>query len=95
MFEEQVAKDRKSVVQGKSVDLGGRRIIEKLANITANSLIEKGLEKGGKVLILLERTSKFFTSLFGNRPLSDLLLLGSGRIFVLTLPFGVRGISSS
>ncbi|RGZ98278.1 hypothetical protein DW960_01915 [Ruminococcus bromii] len=37
----------------------------------------------------------FSSSFFGNRPLSYLLLLGSGRTFVLTLPFGVRGILSS
>ena len=37
----------------------------------------------------------FSSSFFGNRPLSDLLLLGSGRTFVLTLPFGVSGILSS
>ena len=39
--------------------------LDKLANITANNLIEKGLKVGSKVLILLERNSTFFTSLLG------------------------------
>ena len=39
--------------------------LDRLANITANNLIEKGLKVGSKVLILLERDSTFFTSLLG------------------------------
>ena len=39
--------------------------LDKLANIIANNLIEKGLKVGSKVLILLERNSNFFTSLLG------------------------------
>lgn len=52
--------------------------LERLSNITANSLTEKGLQKGGRVLLLLERNSKFFTSLIG--------VLKAGGAFIPTCP---------
>lgn len=39
--------------------------LDRLANIVANNLIAKGVKKGDKVVILLSRTSRFFTSLYG------------------------------
>lgn len=39
--------------------------LDRLSNITANELIARGLKKGGKVLVLLNRTSKVFTSILG------------------------------
>lgn len=52
--------------------------LERLSNITANSLLEKGLQKGGRVVLLLERTSRFFTSLIG--------VLKAGGAFIPTCP---------
>lgn len=69
MFEEQVAKAPDRIALSACDGKLTYKELDRLANITANSLIEKGLEKGGKVLILLERTSKFFTSLLAfSRP---------------------------
>lgn len=52
--------------------------LERLSNITANSLIEKGLKKGDRAVLLLDRTSKFFTSLLG--------ILKAGGAFIPTCP---------
>lgn len=52
--------------------------LNRLANITANELISKGLKKGGKVIVLLERTSKIFTSILG--------ILKAGGAFIPTCP---------
>ncbi|MGN0538116.1 MAG: amino acid adenylation domain-containing protein, partial [Acutalibacteraceae bacterium] len=52
--------------------------LDRFANITANALIARGLQKGAKVVILLERTSKFFTTLIG--------ILKAGGAFIPTCP---------
>lgn len=49
-----------------------------LANITANELIAKGLKKGGRVVVLLKRTSKIFTTI--------LAILKAGGAFIPTCP---------
>src|SRR2546422_10653457 len=41
MSPEQAAGDRKSVVEGKSVDLGGRRIIKKKNKITRHKTVKR------------------------------------------------------
>ena len=78
MFEEQVAKAPDRIALSACDGKLTYKELDRLANITANSLIEKGLEKGGKVLILLERTSKFFTSLLG--------ILKAGGAFIPSCP---------
>lgn len=78
MFEEQVAKTPDRIALSACDGKLTYKELDRLANITANSLIEKGLEKGGKVLILLERTSKFFISLFG--------ILKAGGAFIPSCP---------
>ena len=78
MFEEQVAKTPDRIALSACDGKLTYKELDRLANITANSLIEKGLEKGGKVLILLERTSKFFISLLG--------ILKSGGAFIPSCP---------
>ncbi len=52
--------------------------LDRLSNIIANALIEKGLKKGGRVLLLLSRTSRFFTSLLG--------VLKAGGAFIPSCP---------
>ncbi len=52
--------------------------LEKRANTVANNLIAKGVKKGSRVVILLKRTSKFFTSIFG--------ILKAGGAFIPTCP---------
>lgn len=78
MFEEQVAKTPDRIALSACDGKLTYKELDRLANITANSLIEKGLEKGGKVLILLERTSKFFISLLG--------ILKAGGAFIPSCP---------
>ncbi len=78
MFEEQVAKAPDRIALSARDGKLTYKELDRLANITANSLIEKGLEKGGKVLILLERTSKFFISLLG--------ILKAGGAFIPSCP---------
>lgn len=78
MFEEQVAKTPDRIALSACDGKLTYKELDRLANITANSLIEKGLEKDGKVLILLERTSKFFTSLLG--------ILKAGGAFIPSCP---------
>lgn len=78
MFEEQVAKTPDRIALSACDGKLTYKELDRLANITANSLIEKGLEKGGKVLILLERTSKFFISLFA--------ILKAGGAFIPSCP---------
>lgn len=78
MFEEQVAKTPDRIALSACDGKLTYKELDRLANITANSLIEKDLEKGGKVLILLERTSKFFISLFG--------ILKAGGAFIPSCP---------
>ena len=39
--------------------------LDRTANIVANNLIAKGVKKGDKVVLLLSRTSRFFTSAYG------------------------------
>lgn len=78
MFEEQVAKTPDRIALSACDGKLTYKELDRLANITANSLIEKGLEKGGKVLILLERTSKFFISLLG--------ILKAGGAFIPSSP---------
>ena len=48
------------------------------ANVIANALIERGVKRGSRVVILLERTSKFFAAMFG--------ILKAGGAFVPTCP---------
>ena len=78
MFEEQVAKAPDRIALSACDGKLTYKELDRLANITANSLIEKGLKKGGKVLILLERTSKFFISLLG--------ILKAGGAFIPSCP---------
>ncbi|MGN1195437.1 MAG: amino acid adenylation domain-containing protein, partial [Acutalibacteraceae bacterium] len=52
--------------------------LNRLSNITANELIARGFKKGGKAVILLSRTSKIFTSIFG--------ILKAGGAFIPTCP---------
>lgn len=52
--------------------------LESLANKTANALISKGFKKGGRAVILLERTSKIFSSMFG--------ILKAGGAFIPSCP---------
>ena len=78
MFEEQAAKTPDRIALSACDGKLTYKELDRLANITANSLIEKGLEKGGKVLILLKRTSKFFISLFG--------ILKAGGAFIPSCP---------
>lgn len=78
MFEEQVAKTPDRIALSACDGKLTYKELDRLANITANSLIEKGLEKGGKVPILLERTSKFFISLLG--------ILKAGGAFIPSCP---------
>ncbi len=48
------------------------------ANVIANSLIARGVKKGSRVVILLERTSAFFAAMFG--------ILKAGAAFIPTCP---------
>ena len=52
--------------------------LNRRANVIANNLISKGVKKGSRVVILLERTSKYFASLFG--------ILKAGGAFIPTCP---------
>lgn len=52
--------------------------LDRRANIIANSLIARGVKKGGRVVILLKRTSKFIASMLG--------ILKAGAAFVPTCP---------
>ena len=52
--------------------------LDNLANITANELIARGLKKGSKVVVLLKRTSKVFTTILG--------ILKAGGAFIPTCP---------
>lgn len=52
--------------------------LDRCANIVANNLIAKGIKKGDRVVILLERNSKFFVSMFG--------ILKAGAAFIPTCP---------
>ncbi len=52
--------------------------LDKRANIIANSLIARGVKKGCRVVILLERTSRFFASMLG--------ILKAGAAFIPTCP---------
>lgn len=55
--------DRKAVVaQDRTLTYAE---LNRLANVVANNLISKGIKRGDKVVILLSRTSRFFTSLYG------------------------------
>ena len=78
MFEKQAEKtpDRKAVVACDGTLTYSE--LNRLANITANGLIERGLKKGGRVVVLLERTSKIFITIFG--------VLKAGGAFIPTCP---------
>lgn len=78
MFEEQAAKTPDRIAISACDGKLTYNELDRLANITANSLIEKGLKNGGRVVILLERTSKFFTSLLG--------ILKAGGAFIPSCP---------
>ena len=78
MFEKQAAKTPDTIAVSACDGKRTYKELDRLANITANSLIKMGLKKGGKVLILLERTSKFFTSLLG--------ILKAGGAFIPSCP---------
>ncbi len=54
------------------------RQLEDDANRTANALIAKGLQRGDRVIVLLNRTSRYFTSVFG--------ISKAGGIFIPTNP---------
>lgn len=78
MIEEQVAKTPERIALVACDGKLTYKEFDRLANITANALIEKGLKKGGKVLLLLSRTSRFFTSLLG--------VLKAGGAFIPSCP---------
>ncbi len=52
--------------------------LDKRANVIANNLIARGIKKGDRVVILLERNSAFFASMFG--------ILKAGAAFIPTCP---------
>lgn len=52
--------------------------LNRLSNITANELIARGFKKGGRAVVLLGRTSKIFTAIFG--------ILKAGGAFIPTCP---------
>ncbi len=52
--------------------------MDRRANVIANELIKHGVKNGSRVVILLERTSKFFTAMFG--------ILKAGGAFIPTCP---------
>lgn len=52
--------------------------LDRCANIIANNLIAKGINKGSRVVILIERNSKFITAMFG--------VLKAGAAFIPTCP---------
>ena len=54
------------------------RELNRRANITANELIARGLKKGGRVVVLLSRTSKIFSTVLG--------VLKAGGAFIPTCP---------
>ncbi|MGN1138265.1 MAG: condensation domain-containing protein, partial [Ruminococcus sp.] len=54
------------------------RELNRRANVTANGLIARGLKKGGRVVVLLSRTSKIFSTIFG--------ILKAGGAFIPTCP---------
>ena len=54
------------------------RELNRRANVTANELIARGLKKGGRVVVLLSRTSKIFSTIFG--------ILKAGGAFIPTCP---------
>ncbi len=54
------------------------RQLDEDANRTANALIAKGLQKGDRVVVLLSRTSRYFTSVFG--------ISKAGGVFIPTNP---------
>ena len=54
------------------------RELNRRANVTANELIARGLKKGGKVVVLLNRTSKIFSTILG--------ILKAGGAFIPTCP---------
>lgn len=78
MIEKQVAKTPERIALVACDGKLTYKELDRLANITANALIERGLEKGGKVLLLLKRTSRFFTSLLG--------VLKAGGAFIPSCP---------
>ncbi len=52
--------------------------MDRRANIVANALIERGVKRGSRVVILLNRTSKYFAAMFG--------ILKAGGAFIPTCP---------
>ncbi len=54
------------------------RQLEEDANRTANALMAKGLQKGDKVVVLLSRTSRYLTTVFG--------ISKAGGVFIPTNP---------
>lgn len=52
--------------------------LDRLSNITANGLLARGFQKGGKAVVLLSRTSKLFPAIFG--------ILKAGGAFIPTCP---------
>lgn len=78
MFEKQAAKTPDKIALVACDKTLTYREFDRLANITANSLIAKGFKKGGKAVVLLERTSKIFTTIFG--------ILKAGGAFIPTCP---------
>ena len=78
IFEQQAAKtpDRKAVVACDRTLTYGE--LDRLANVTANELIARGFKKGGRAVVLLSRTSKIFTTIFG--------ILKAGGAFIPTCP---------
>lgn len=78
MFEQQVQKAPDNIAISACDGKLSYSELDRLANKTANALIDMGLKKGGRVVILLERTSKFFTSLLG--------ILKAGGAFIPTCP---------
>ncbi|MGN0469465.1 MAG: amino acid adenylation domain-containing protein [Acutalibacteraceae bacterium] len=78
IFEKQAEKtpDRKAIVACDRTLTYSE--LNRLANITANELIARGFKKGGKAVVLLSRTSKIFTTIFG--------ILKAGGAFIPTCP---------
>ena len=78
MFEQQVQKtpDHNAIIACDGAFT--YRELDRRANVTANGLIARGLKKGGRVVVLLSRTSKIFSTIFG--------VLKAGGAFIPTCP---------
>ncbi len=78
MFESQADKNPEKEILVAADGRFTYRQLEEDANRTANALIAKGLQKGDRVVVLLSRTSRYFTSVFG--------ISKAGGVFIPTNP---------